>query len=207
MSLPEGLGPAPVSAFPFAALHEVNHRCVELLVQAAYAPPPPPFSLITPLRELLRRADPLMRTAAASHHFLLLEMQFNQPAWWRTVTQNPERSSRGTPESGCLPRRSGVGLARATVTVAWHCIHADPVVASVVLGMHSEVAAMIGSMPLSDIDRLATRHFRRLRPRWADRPEVWRSLLLASQPDAALAVRDFDLRALQLLLGGLLKVP
>jgi hypothetical protein len=201
MALVEGLVPDPITTFPFATLHEVNHRLIELLVHAARAPPPPPFSLITPLRDLLRMADLPTRKAAAARTILLLDMQFEQPGWWAMSVRDPERSSRGTPEAGAFSRRTGVPLARATLTLAWRCVQADPVMARVVLGMHPEVAQVIGSMRLVDIDRFATRHFRRLRPRWADRPHLWRALLLASQANATIAARDFDLRAFQLLLG------
>jgi hypothetical protein len=56
---------------------------------------------------------------------------------------------------------------------------------------------------LSDLDRIVERNFHHLRPRWEDRPGVWRALLLAAESEDFRRMRDFDLYSLQLITGDL----
>jgi len=192
-------------AFPFAALQDVNHRCIELLVHAARISITPPFSLIAHLREPLRRSTPESRRAAASRGVLLVDMQFDQPAWWRRVLSEPERAFRSGPGCGAFPRQSGIALARATLALAWNAVQTDRTVAGVLLGMDAEVATLISSLPLTRIDRFATRHFRRVRPRWADRTDFWGELLRLCESDPNASTHELDLKALRILLGDTLR--
>jgi len=136
---------------------------------------------------------------------LLVDMQFDQPAWWQRVLSAPEREFRSSAGCGAFPRQSGVGLARATLTLVWNAVQTDRTIAAIVLGLHSQVAALISNMPLTDIDRFAARHFCRVRPRWADRVEFWRELLLVCESGQGASTRDLDLRALRMLLADLLR--
>jgi hypothetical protein len=65
------------------------------------------------------------------------------------------------------------------------------------------VADIIVGLSLSDIELLVERRFRHVRPRWEDRPAVWRALLLAAESEDFRKKRDFDLYSLQLLTGDL----
>jgi hypothetical protein len=87
--------------------------------------------------------------------------------------------------------------------LAWHSVRAD-VNASCLLGISSAVAATLASFSLTELDRIAARRFRHVRPRWEDRPIVWRQLLLSASTGDARQTRDAHLRALQLLTGELL---
>jgi hypothetical protein len=84
---------------------------------------------------------------------------------------------------------------------AWEGIRVDTDAACVVLGMVREVADVISTMQVTEFDAIADRHFRRLAPRWLDRPGIWRQLLLAAAADKPACTRDLDLHALQLLAG------
>jgi len=182
-------------------MRDVNRRCIDLLVHAARTSKVLPFSLVWALRDPLRHSTPADREAAAARAFLLVDMQFDQPGWWRQVLNEPEREFRNYPGSGSFPRQSGVALARATMTLAWNAVTVNPIAASILLGMDPEVAQLISSMPVTSIDGFATRHFRRVRPRWADRTETWSELLRASEPSPNANRCDLDLHALKLLLG------
>jgi hypothetical protein len=192
-------------AFPFAALQDVNERCLDLLAHAARTSKEPPFSLVASLREPLRRSTAEGRRVAASRGVLLVDMQFDQRVWWHRALGGPERQSRNGAGSGAFPRQSGIELARATMTLAWNAVQTDRTIAPVVLGMDAEVVNLIASMPLTGLDRFATRHFRRIRPRWADRVEFWRELLSASEAGAGVSMRDLDLKAMRILLADLLR--
>lgn len=191
--------------FPFAALEDVNHRCLELLVHAARSASDPPFALVASLREPLRRSTAEARRVAASRGVLLVDMQFDQPAWWGRALDEPRRALRSGAASGAFPRQSGIELARATMTLAWNAVQSDPMIAPIVLGMDPEVVKLIESMPLTGLDRFATRHYRRIRPRWADRVAFWRELLSVSEAVPVTSMRDLDLKAMRILLADLLR--
>ena len=57
---------------------------------------------------------------------------------------------------------------------------------------------------LDEIDRIAQKRFRHVRPRWDDRPAVWRRLLLAAETDDEKLMHEVNLHGLQLLAGELL---
>ena len=191
--------PDPLQVFPFAALTEVNERCIELLVNAARSDARPPFSFVTSLREILRSSSPAIRRKAASRCYLLIDMELADPEWWRTVLQRPDRTPRSGRWADGFPRRTAVPLARATLMLAWQGVRTDTDVACAVFGMHRKVAEVVNSMQLSDIDRISDRHFRCTKPRWADRPSIWRELLLSARAEKPAAARDVNLHALRLL--------
>ena len=87
--------------------------------------------------------------------------------------------------------------------LAWHSVKAD-VNASCLLGISPGVAATLASFSLTELDRIAERRFRYVRPRWEDRPIVWRQLLLTAGSADARQARDANLRALQLITGDLI---
>jgi hypothetical protein len=87
--------------------------------------------------------------------------------------------------------------------LTWHALRADEQT-SYLLGVTPAVAAVIAGLALTEIDRIAERWFGYLRPRWEDRPAVWRQLLQSSQPPDLRRARESSLRGLQLIVGELL---
>jgi nucleoside-diphosphate-sugar epimerase len=79
----------------------------------------------------------------------------------------------------------------------------DPV-GSCLLGVSSGVARIIASFSLTELDRVVERRFRYVRPRWEDRPAVWRALLASAQNGDAGRTHEANLRAMHLLTGDLL---
>ena len=148
---------------------------------------------------LLRDSSAVMRRKAASRCYLLIDMEFADPEWWRTVLQRPDRTLRAGRWADGFPRRTAVPLTRSTLMLAWQGVRADADVACALFGMHRGAAAVVSSMQLSDIDRLADRHFRRIKPRWVDRPSLWRELLQSARAETPTASRDVNLHALRLL--------
>jgi len=196
---------ALTTAFPFSALHEVNERCIELLVNAARSGEPAPFAIVTALRDELRTSGPAIRRKAAHRGFLLVDMEFANKDWWTAMKHEPERRLRAPNGQGSFPRRTALPLARATLMSVWQGIRVDPDAACVVLGLFRPVAEVIGAMQLTELDAIADRHFHRLAPRWTDRPAIWRKLLLAAASDKASVAREFDLHALQAMLGDVIR--
>lgn len=197
--------PRPVrTAAPesLAPLHEVNERCLDLITLVSkLAPEDAPFAMVGPLRSLLRGTRPIVRRRAARQPFALVDMEFRDVEWWRAVASNPARTWKDRAWRNASPKRAAVQLTQATLMLAWHMTRADAEATSVVFGMSREVAEVIAALGLSDIETIAERQFRHVRPRWEQQPEVWRELLLAAHRDDADAMRAFVVHALQLLMG------
>lgn len=191
------------SGFSFASIHEVNERCLELLVYAARSERIAPFSLVFPIRELLLQMTPERRKYAAARAFLLVDFEFGNVDWWTAVRQYPEKQFRGIAWRNPFPRRSAIPLTRATLMVAWQAIRTDVRTACVVLGIADQVAEIIRNLQITELDRIADRRHRHLEPRWADRPAVWRSLVLAAAAPESAAMKRVNAYGLQLLTGGL----
>ena len=189
---------------PIFGSYEVNERCIEMLVNAARHEQDRPFALVSELRELLRSLDPPMRQRAARLTFLLVDMEFANPDWWHAARNHPSQQMRTPLWRGCFPRPSAIQLARATLLLAWNSLRADPVTARILLGMAPGVSDLIADLRFDEIDRIAQKRFRHVRPRWDDRPAVWRRLLLAAQAEDEKLMGEFNLHGVQLLVGELL---
>lgn len=182
-------------------LHEVNQRCIEMLIQMAARAHTEvaPFALVHQIRDELRTLDLAARRRAAQCPFLLVDLDFRNQAWWQEAKRHAARSGTSAQQRIALPRRSVLPLARATLVLAWHTVRTDPEAARISLGLSPAVAAAIAALSIDEVDRLAERHFHRLRPRWHDRATTWRTLLRAARGGDAGAVRDFRLHGIQLL--------
>ena len=189
---------------PLFGSYEVNERCLEMLVNAARHEQDRPFALVSELRGLLKSLDPPMRQWAARLTFLLVDMEFANPDWWHAARNHPSQQMRTPLWRGCFPRPSAIQLARATLLVAWNGLRVDPVTARVLLGMAPGVSDVIAGLRFDEIERIAEKRFRHVRPRWDDRLTVWRRLLLAAQGNDEKLMSEFNLHALQLLAGELL---
>lgn len=203
--IPQSVGAASAagSGFSLSSIHEVNERCLELLVHAARIGPVPPFSLVFPIRDLLLQMTPDLRKRAAARAFLLVDFEFRNVEWWTAVRQFPQKQFRGTAWRNPFPKRSAIPLTRATLMLAWQAIHTAREKACIVLGMADKVAEVLGDLQLTELDRIADRHHRRLEPRWADRPAIWHSLLAAASAPECTATKRVDAYGLQLLTGDL----
>jgi hypothetical protein len=186
------------------SLHEANERCIELLVHAARTDAGETFPLVSHLRSLLRGLTPETRARAAQTALLLVDMQLSNAEWWTYLQAHLTRPAPLAPGYGSFPRASAVPLGRAILMLAWHGVRSDPV-GSCLLGMSGDVARIIASFSLTELDRAVERRFRFVRPRWEDRPAVWRALLLSAQNSDIRRSREVNLRALQLITGELLR--
>ena len=200
---PSWVEPRSPSAPILRPLRELNECCIELLAQAARTERPEAFPIVIQLRGTLQGLSPEMRTRAACKTYLLLDLEFANAPWWQMVTSRPTRPAPAPNWRGSFPRGPAVQLARATIMLAWHSLRTHRN-AACLLGMTPPVAEVIAGLSLTDIDRIVDRRFRHLRPRWEDRPAVWRQLLRAAQSPDIRQTREVNLRGLQLLAGDLL---
>lgn len=192
---------APARRFPFQTLHEVNERCIELLVNAARSERTDTLPLVRHLREPLRNANPEIRHRAARRSVLLVDIAFHDGEWWRGVKLEPTRRRRSLVAQAGFPRRTAIPLARATLMLAWYAIKEDLDTATVLLGLSRPASEVIGGLQLSELDRIAERRFRHVLPRWHDQPDYWCELLEAARSGAEAALRRCDIRGLQMIIG------
>jgi hypothetical protein len=82
--------------------------------------------------------------------------------------------------------------------LAWHKVRVAPHELCL-LGITTDVADAIAQLSITEIAAVAERYFRYVRPRWEDRPAVWRRLLLSAQSEDIRRSRDFNLYGIQLL--------
>jgi hypothetical protein len=188
----------PLGRFPFEALFEINGRCLELMMEAAAAPTRGMHPLLYRVRELLMQLTPAARRRAARSRILLVDLRFNDAAYWMGLVSASRRlnSSR---RHAFFPRRGAANLARSTLVLAWHALLASPEIAGVALGMHRDVAKIIAEMQISGLERIAKSEGDQLMPRWVDLSNVWRELLQAAQENDSQTSRFVTLHALQLV--------
>jgi hypothetical protein len=198
----EPIEPDTAAARLMRPLHEVNEYCIAMLVQAARAPRPDAFRLVIQLGDLLRGITPEIHVRAARKAFLLVDLEFANGSWWQSL-RSPKTRGTSSMSRGSFPRAGAIQLTRATLTLAWHVLHADEQ-GRCLLGVTPAVAEVINGLSLAEIDRIAERSFRHVRPRWEDRPAVWRQLLQSSQTPDIRRARESSLRCLQLITGELL---
>lgn len=182
----------------------MNARCIEMLVNAARDERGCTFALVADLRELFKSLDPATRQRAARCAFLLSDLELSNADWWHVAHNHPAQPIRTPPWRASFPRPSAIQLARATLLLAWNSLQVEPPTAQVLLGITTPVAEVIANLQFDEIDPIARARYRHVRPRWDDRPAVWRRLLLAAQTADESLLTEFNLHALQLLTGELL---
>lgn len=185
-------------------LFEVNHRCIELLVKAAWSDRAD-LPLVRQLRPSLRKMSAEAQICAARHAFLLVDMEFNNSAWWKQLRNQPSRPPPpARPEY--FSRSSGIHLARATLVLLRHTILSNAGEACL-LGIHPRVGEIIGTLSMAEIERVVERQGRYIQPRWGDRPALWYEVIQAACSPDIRRTREVSLHGLQLLAGDLLQVP
>jgi hypothetical protein len=188
----------PASALPSQGCNTGSNP-VELLVYSTRSAPVRPFSLVFPIRDLFLQMTPELRKRAAARAFLLVDFEFTNLEWWTAVRQFPEKQFRGTAWRNSFPWRSAIPLTRAALMLAWQVTRMDAESACVLLGITEEVANIIESLQLTELDRIADRRHRHLEPRWADRPTMWRLMLSEALAPNPAAMKRIDAYGLQLL--------
>lgn len=188
------------SPFPFADLHEINERCLQLLVSEARSERRSSIALVMPLREVLLQLGADARRRAAQRGVLLVDLRLQDVEYWESIQRAPTRSCRTLVAwGGSFPRRSAAPLARSVLVLARHTLKSHREAALLLLGIAPRVARVIASLSLSELDVIASMQFRHLHPRWMDQPVIWRELLQSAQLERTVALSKFDIHGLQLI--------
>jgi hypothetical protein len=167
------------------------------MIEAHGATRKPDGGLLSDCGGMLAALTGEQRDAVAHFPLLLVDMRFQDAAWWTDVGRRPAQPLIVPSWLAPMPGESAVRLARTSLVLAWHTARVDMDAASVVLGMNDDTGAILAGLSLLDIDSIAVHHYGHLRPRWEDRPSLWRHLLVAAQSSPAALNSDITLRALQ----------
>ena len=178
-------------------IYDLNRRMLELLAEPMDDGGQHDFHAGTAIGDALRDIDPSSRERLALFPFLLVDASFRDVTRWTSSEHAVAASSLGTAGARV------VGLARATCVLSWYLLRTDQVAATLSLGVSRECAAVIARSGLTELQEVAARlvQHRWLKPRWHDRPQVWRRLICLAQ---ATPPKSVAIHGLQLFLGDLL---
>jgi hypothetical protein len=182
-----------------AEIRRVNSHYIALLVEAARREGESGLPLIEELRDALRQMTPERCQRGGARAFLVADFRLSDLPWW-TQMKSDRRFQGGLGPSAGLARADAVPLTRAILVLAWLSTRAHAAFASVVFGMTPAVSSVIAELSLPEIDEIAKRHYRCLRPRWENVPGIWLQWLAASETPDIRKARDCDLRGLQMIL-------
>ncbi|HWW20026.1 MAG TPA: hypothetical protein VNZ06_04415 [Steroidobacteraceae bacterium] len=184
-----------------APVAEVNDQMLELLKSMAAAPamsqPRVTPRLVQLLREHWRRLDARAQRRLSACPYLLLDADFAQTARWQRLLSAGvmDAPARG----GYFSGPSGVSLIRRMLLLAWHLARSNRLMAAVTLGLTAPVAERIAATPLKDLEAIAELAPAWIAPRWEQQTRVWQQLITAACSEHPLALRQAQLRGLQLL--------
>ena len=100
---------------------------------------------------------------------------------------------------GYFRNRGGVALVRRTLVLAWHLARSNRRWRASASRMTAATAERLAHSRLKDLEALAERAPAWIVPRWEQQPRVWRQLMRAARARRTAALRQAQLRGLQLL--------
>ena len=185
------------------SLVELNELCLALLAEQAAeqaaARTAPASLLLRQVGELWRVLDAAARRRAAACPYLLVDAGFADPLRWRQPAAVGVGDAGQAAYTTFFTVPGATGAARLVFTYAWHLARSQSAAARLLLGMSAPCAALIGHCSLRQIHALAETHPHWLKPRWPERVQVWRELLLAAASGEAPVLERARLHGLTLL--------
>lgn len=183
-----------------ATLAELNEQCLELLCAQAAAPARSPPPLLAELEPLWSGLDGEARRRAARCPFLLVDAGFTHDADLPRGTQMAVRDREPPqPRAAFFTVPRAVEVARLVLAYAWHLVRSERTAARLFLGLPARCAERMAGCSLRQALEAAESEPGILRPRWSDRPGVWRELLRAAASEESTAMERFRTHGLQLL--------
>ena len=150
-------------------------------------------------RRLWLRCDAHAMKCAAQCPVLLIDVHFAIEAWWKWVLGHAAHGWKGEPRTATFSPKTAKKLMLATLMLAWHAAREGQDAAQVLFGMSPGVATMIAKLTPTQIESIASRHSRELRPRWENVPNFWQTLLSAAQRRDRARLRTAHLYGVQLV--------
>jgi hypothetical protein len=149
-------------------------------------------SSLDEVAEQWRAADERTLRRLAETPFVLFDCGFSEARHWRG----------GMPAgSGFFEGAAAQEFARTLAHYAWHLARANPLGATLALGMSADCAALLRNVPLQDVGRLAAVALRLLRLRWYSEPRIWRQLLRVASGGSDEEIEQMRLASVRRLAG------
>lgn len=181
-------------------VHALNARCLEVMVLLARGERE---LIVLPIvdghRGLWRGLNEGARTLAARTPFLLMDVHFQDAEWWRWTKDSRNNRRRKIVLRAAFGGKTAGELMRETLMLAWSTVALDRGAATILFGMTPAVVSAITELDPQDVERIAARHSRHLRPRWEDLPAFWCKLLTAAKDGDEAALHEAHLHGIQLL--------
>lgn len=191
----------------FGSVREVNYRGVSALVAGAREPHANLASgFMEQLRYPLQLLDLQGQRKLAEFPVLLFDFAFRDAPFWQSLARQIPKAPENAFWLGCIPRARVRSLARAILTLAWHLASSDTEMARLVLGMSPACAEVVGSLRLDELELIAHRQYRCVRPRWDHHPGIWRLLLEAARCDDPDAFSYVSVEGVQLVIADQLEL-
>ena len=157
------------------AVADLNAEFLEALVETARSAPDQ-FPLSHCLRSEFRRLMVKQCRERGRCGVFLVDAAFSDHIRWARIASRDLDAFPQDP-AHWLSIGQGMVVAHSALIVAWHIVHAVPSLVSVLLGMSDEVMCEFGRLSISDLTYIARTRFSWVRPRWADRADVWASII------------------------------
>jgi hypothetical protein len=180
---------------------QLNEYLLEVLSVQAALGTTTSLDVVTRNADLWRKLDATSRRRAAQIPLLLLDLNFQDEAWWQGVVRTAD-ARLSTPHG--TTSRSDHWLpefTREALMLAWPTAREDRIAASLLFGMAEPVASMIGSLNPQQLDHVSLHYSHQMRLRWAQSQRFWRWLLISAQSDDRNALGEVHLFGMQLLGG------
>ena len=178
----------------------LNGRCLELLATLARSDRQKiALPMVDQYRSLWRGLNGSARVRAARMPILLMDVHFQDAHWWRMARDPKQSGRRMALHTAAFTGRIGTGLMREILMLAWGAVAVDRGIASVLLGMAPSVTNIFAELGPPDVERIALRFSRHVRPRWQDLPAFWGKLLAAARECDEDAIEACRLHGVQLI--------
>lgn len=112
----------------------------------------------------------------------LADAGFSDGIRWGRVAAGENLNGISPDDGPWLFGELGIVLAQSVLMVAWHVARALPSLGTVLLGMSDEVTTEFRKLNISDLARIAQCRSGWVRPRWAGRADVWKSIIATGEP-------------------------
>lgn len=187
-----------LGAATLASLEEVNEQVLALL-RAQCMADVTQASLIREVSGLLLNLDAASMRRAAASAVLLVDAGFADGLRWSDTIVGAVNDRQQPGPAPFFTVDGAVGVMRLVMTHAWHLARSEPMAARLLLGVSVTNMSVIGGCTLSRLIRLAEARTQWLRPRWENRPRIWRDLLRTAEEGENGAAERMRARGLQLL--------
>jgi hypothetical protein len=187
-----------LGAATLESMEELNAEVLALLTAQCRAGGAQ-LPLIQDVSDLLLNLDAASMRRAAGSAVLLVDAGFTDGSRWSDAIVGGVNDRHCAATEPFFTVDAAVGVMRLVMTQAWHLARSEPAAARLLLGLSATNVAVIGGCTLNRLLVLAQSRAHWLRPRWENRPRIWRDLLRTAAEGDTGALERLRVRGLHLL--------